>query len=211
MITKSSAEKILDALSAFYGPVVPGLTFHNVYQLTVSVVLSAQTTDRQVNLVTPELFSRYPDFKSLAEADTADVERIIKSTGFYHTKAKNIIGLSKKITEDYGGEAPATMEELTSLPGVGRKSANVILSMGYNIPGLAVDTHVSRIAHRLGFTDVRDPLKAEKALTEVISPERWKEAHLLLISHGRKTCDARKPACPGCPLKKYCSYYKNLL
>lgn len=209
VMDKKRAANIFKHLSDYYGDVSGGLDFTSLYELTVSVVLSAQTTDRQVNLVTPELFKRYKDFAELARADVNDVEKIIKSVGFYHTKAKNIIGLSAAITERFGGNVPDTMEELVSLPGVGRKSANVILSMGYDKPAFAVDTHVTRLANRLGFINSNDPLKVELAVTALISPEIWKTAHVLLINHGRKICMARNPACIVCPVAKYCDFVKG--
>jgi endonuclease-3 len=203
-VNKKKAEAILKNLNDYYGDAPSGLVFKNIYQLTVAVVLSAQTTDRQVNAVTGELFGKYPNFKSLGEAPIAGIEKIIKSTGFYHTKAKNIKALSQAVENRFDGKIPNDMAGLTSLPGVGRKSANVILSMGFGIPALAVDTHVGRIANRLGFVASDDPLKVEKALTEVIPKEQWTSAHLLFITHGRKTCAARKPSCPSCPVKKLC-------
>lgn len=203
---KKKAELMLKRLENFYGDVNPDLRFGNLYEITVAVVLSAQTTDKQVNAVTPALFAKYPNFASLAEARPADVEKLIQSTGFFHTKAKNIIALSKMITEDFDGQAPRTMDELVRLPGVGRKSANVILSLGHNLPGLAVDTHVGRIANRLGFTSSKDPSKIEKALTSLLPPENWKKAHLLLIAHGRRTCTARNPRCLECPIGGLCDY-----
>ena len=208
-MNKKRATAILEQLSAYYGDVLPGLNFKNIYELTISVVLSAQTTDRQVNAVTPQLFKRYKNFKELGQANINDVEQIIKSTGFYHTKAKNIIALSAAITERFVGSAPKTREELMTLPGVGRKSANVILSIGYDIPALAVDTHVTRLANRLGFIVSDDPDKVELAITALIPPEDWKRAHVVLINHGRKICMARNPACGICPVKKYCVYKQD--
>ena len=148
-MTKARSEKILRLLYQYYGETVPDLNFTNIYQLAVSVVLSAQTTDKQVNGVTGTLFDKYPDFRSLGDAELSDVERIIRSTGFFRTKSKNIIALSRMVCSKFGGKLPDNMEALVELPGVGRKSANVILSIGYGKPGLAVDTHVARISNRL--------------------------------------------------------------
>lgn len=203
-MTKQRAQKILSSLSDFYGDVKPDLDFINVYQVAVAVVLSAQTTDRQVNGVTKTLFSRYPDFAALSQANLDDIERIVKSTGFYHNKAKNIISLSKEVMTRFNGVLPHTMEELLTLSGIGRKSANVILSAGFNLPGLAVDTHVLRISNRLGFCETENPDVCERALTSVIDMQEWGRAHLLLIRHGRATCKARKPLCAKCPIKQLC-------
>ncbi len=201
---KKRSGKIIARLKEHYGRVKPDLHYRNLYQLTVAVVLSAQTTDVQVNSVTPELFGKYPDFSSLSKADTADVETIIKSTGFYRNKSKNIVALAKEIMEKSGGRVPKERELLEQLPGVGRKSANVILSMGHNIPALAVDTHVARIAGRLGYTESKDPFKIEKALNEAIPEKEWIISHLLFIRHGRNTCKARNPVCGVCPVSGLC-------
>ena len=205
-MNKKKAEKIIQGLDTYYGEAFSGLAFKDIYQLTIAVVLSAQTTDRQVNAVTDRLFTEYPDFKSLGEAHLPKVEEIIKSTGFYHTKAKNIIALSQSVKERFNGKIPDDLNNLTSLPGIGRKSANVILSMGFGIPALAFDTHVGRIANRLGFISSDDPLKVEKALTSIIPSDKWTMTHLLFITHGRKICTARKPSCGQCPIKKLCMW-----
>lgn len=188
------------ALRRHYPDVRPDLAYRNKYQLAVAVVLSAQTTDRQVNAVTGELFSDYPDFESLARARLADVARIVRSTGFYRNKSKNIIGLARAVMERHRGRLPRTREELVRLPGIGRKSANVILSMGFDVPALAVDTHIIRIANRLAYADSRNPLAVERALTAFIPERQWKLAHLLLIRHGRAVCKARRPLCVECPV-----------
>ncbi len=203
-MNKKKSNIILVALKNHYGDVMPDLKYSNIYELTIAVVLSARTTDRQVNSITPELFLRYPDFKSLAAAETVDVESIVKSTGFYKNKAKNIIALSKIVEEEFCGAVPDTREAIMKLPGAGRKSANVILSMGHNIPALAVDTHVMRIAKRLGYTSASNPLDIENDLTAIIPREDWTESHLLFIRHGRKICTARSPICEKCPVAKWC-------
>jgi len=210
-ITAKNATKVLEILAGIYGEVQPDLKFRNNFELTIAVVLSAQTTDKQVNSVTGELFAKYPGFDELAEAHTADVEKIIKSTGFFHAKSRNIVALSRMVKEKFGGELPGEMEKLLELPGVGRKSANVILSIGYGIPGLAVDTHVGRIAKRLGFTASDNPDTVEKDLCEIIPPAGWRDAHLLFIRHGRELCRARNPLCHSCPLTGYCLYYRDTI
>ncbi len=209
-MTPAKSEKILKELSEFYGDVKADLDFSNIYELTVAVVLSAQTTDKQVNSVTGELFAKYPGFSSLAGARISDVEKIIKSTGFYHSKAKNIVMLAGMVTSTFNGELPRSMESLLKLPGVGRKSANVILSMGFGIPGLAVDTHVGRIARRLGYTESDTPDKTEKDLCGIIPSEKWRDTHLLFIRHGRVICKARNPECGRCPVKGHCVYFREL-
>jgi endonuclease III len=204
-MTKEKSGKIIQALSRHYPDVKPDLEYRSLYQLAVAVVLSAQTTDRQVNGVTGALFKKYPDFASLGSARLADVERIIRSTGFYHMKAKHIIGLARAVTSEHAGCLPSTREELVRLPGIGRKSANVILSMGFDTPALAVDTHIIRIAGRLAYTGSRNPLDVELALTALIPKRLWKLAHLLLIRHGRTLCMARKPLCGECPIRALCA------
>jgi endonuclease-3 len=210
-MTRSRSKKILAGLYKLYGDTPPDLNYRNIYELTVAVVVSAQTTDRQVNKVTVELFDRYPDFSSLAGADYSDVERIIRTIGFFRTKAKNIIALSGMVCSRYGGVLPESLELLVGLPGVGRKSANVIISIGYGKPGLAVDTHVARISNRLGYSDKKSPDKIEKDLCAVIDPSDWRITHLLFIRHGRALCKARNPLCGVCPVVKYCAYYSGII
>jgi len=205
-MTAKRSKTILGKLLNYYGEPVADLQFKNLYQLCVAVVLSAQTTDKQVNAVTPHLFSKYPDFPSLARANISDVEEIIKSTGFYHNKARNIVLLAETIVEKFNRKVPATREELTSLPGVGRKTANVILSVGFDIPAFAVDTHVLRIANRIGYIASENPLEVEKAITTTLDESEWKRAHLLLIRHGRVLCTARSPRCSECPVNSLCDF-----
>ncbi len=199
-----TSDKIISALSGHYGHVNPDLIFSNIYELIISVVLSAQTTDRQVNSVTGKLFKKYPDFRSLAGASIADVENIVRPTGFYRNKAANIVALAAKVENDFGGMVPPDFKSLTSLPGVGRKTANVVLSVGFGIPAMPVDTHVMRLAFRLGYTDSADPLKAENALMKIVPDRLWKNVHLLLIRHGRDICKARNPVCGICPIYSLC-------
>ncbi|MBP7737995.1 MAG: endonuclease III [Spirochaetes bacterium] len=204
-MTKQLSDKILKALIKHYPDVKPDLKYGNLYQLTVAVILSAQTTDRQVNAVTGELFKAYPDFASLARARLSDVRRIVRSTGFYRNKAKNIVDMAQGVIENFNGRLPGTREELVTLPGIGRKSANVILSIGFGVQALAVDTHIIRIANRLAYADSRDPRVVEQALTDLIPERLWTHAHLLLIRHGRATCRARKPLCGACPVSGLCA------
>lgn len=201
---KKTSSKIINSLVKYYGEVRADLNFDNVYQLAVAVVLSAQTTDKQVNGVTGHLFSRYPDFKTLAAASLEDVRRIIKSTGFYRNKAAHIVSMAGTIMNEFKGTLPAEREQLMTLPGVGRKSANVILSVGYGHPALAVDTHVMRISNRLGYISSKNPLEIEKALCSFIPKSKWNAAHLLFIRHGRDICRARSPLCHDCPIEAFC-------
>ena len=205
-MTGNKSNRIFKKLHDHYGDISPDLKYRNLYQLTIAVVLSAQTTDVQVNSVTPELFKKYPGFKELSEAAVRDVENIIRRTGFYHNKAKNIIALSQVITRDYKGKLPRSREGLMQLPGIGRKSANVILSVGMGIHALAVDTHIKRIAKRLGYIESDDPYEVEKALTMFIPENMWTYAHLVLIKHGRSLCKARAPLCGSCPINRLCSF-----
>ena len=201
---KKTSQAILRKLETHYGSIEADLHFTNLYELTIAVVLSAQTTDKQVNNVTSQLFNEFPNFHSLAKARISKIEKIIKSTGFYKNKAKNIVNLSKKIMNEFNGHVPQEREELIRLPGIGRKSANVILSIGHNIPALAVDTHVLRISNRLGYTQTKNPEVVEKTLTTFIPEKKWTTAHLILIKHGRTLCTARKPDCPHCPIVNLC-------
>ncbi|MCX8123425.1 MAG: endonuclease III [Spirochaetes bacterium] len=210
MIDRATSKKIINILKKHY-QIVPPLRYNNLYQLCVAVVLSAQTTDNQVNMVTPSLFTIYPDFASLAQADIHDVEKIIKPTGFYHNKARHIITLARTIIDTFNGVVPGTREDLMKLPGVGRKSANVILAFGFGIPAIPVDTHVARVASRMGYAETRKPVEIEKKLMESIPRSNWIEVHLLFIYHGRTVCSARNPKCSSCPVILYCRYEnKNL-
>ncbi|MBN2401125.1 MAG: endonuclease III [Spirochaetes bacterium] len=209
-MTKLRAKKIFGILREYYGKINSQLSYSNLYELTIAVVLSAQTTDKQVNSVTPSLFRNFPDFKKLSEAEIREVESIIKSVGLYKTKAKNIINLSKMIVAGYNNILPNKIEELLKLPGIGRKSANVILSMGFSIPAFPVDTHILRIANRIGYIKSAEPDKVEKILTEYIPEESWIESHLLFIKHGRVLCTARKPLCSKCPVNQLCDFVNIL-
>jgi endonuclease-3 len=185
-------------------PAVTELDYTTPFQLLISVILSAQTTDRSVNLVTPRLFAEYPTALDLAGADPAKVEVLIKPTGFFRAKTRSIISASRKLVELFGGEVPPRMEDLTKLPGIGRKTANVILGAGFGIPGFAVDTHVRRLTNRLGMVKTQDPEKIERYVTSMVPAEEWTALSLRLILHGRRVCVARRPRCPECVLNDFC-------
>ncbi len=203
-MTKKKAQNIIAILKQNYGDISSDLLYGNLYELSISVVLSAQTTDKQVNTVTPMLFKKYPDFKHLSKAKTSDIEKIIKKVGLYRTKAGNIVNLSKEIVNNHNNQVPSTLEELIKLPGIGRKSANIILQFGFDKPAFPVDTHVKRIAYRIGFKKSNNPFEIEKALTGYIDRNEWKIAHLLFIYHGRNICKARKPQCCECSIRYFC-------
>ncbi len=185
-------------------PAVTELVHQNPFQLLIATILSAQTTDRSVNLVTPELFRRYPTPLDLAGADPAEVERLIKPTGFFRAKTKRIIAASRKLVELFGGEVPRTMEDLIKIPGIGRKTANVILGAGFGVPGFAVDTHVIRLTNLLGLVRTRDPVKIEYQVCRMVPKEEWTALSLRLILHGRRVCVARRPRCEECVLNDFC-------
>jgi endonuclease-3 len=180
------------------------LDFANPFQLLVATVLSAQTTDEQVNLVTPKVFERYPTPAQLGQADPAELETLIHSTGFFRSKARSLMGLGAALDDRFGGTVPHTMEELVTLPGVGRKTANVVLSVGFELPGLPVDTHVTRLTRRLGLTESRDPVHIESDVTALLPRPEWGAFSLRLILHGRRVCNARQPRCGDCVLADFC-------
>ena len=202
------AAEVCRRLNEKFGPVECFLDHQNPFRLTISVLLSAQTTDAQVNRVTPALFERYPDPQSMAQATPEEVAEIIRSLGFYKTKARHCVECAQAIVANFGGEVPHTMAELTSLPGVGRKTANIVLNVGFGIvEGIAVDTHVNRIAHRLGLspkTHENEPLKTEQDLLALLPRELWNDVNHQWISHGRQTCCARSPHCEECILADIC-------
>ena len=197
---------VLDILEKTYPEATTELVHKNPYELLIATMLSAQTTDKQVNRVTPGLFERFPDPKALAEADIGEIESLIKTCGFYKTKARNIKEACRVIVEEYGGRVPRTLEELTALPGVGRKTANVVLSNAFGVDAIAVDTHVFRVANRLGLAQSGDVRGTEEQLMENIPRDKWSRAHHWLIHHGRRICKARRPKCAGCPLAEVCSF-----
>ena len=174
------------------------------FELLVATILSAQTTDERVNQVTPELFRRYPTASDLAAADHAEVEALVRPTGFFRNKTKSLLAMARALDERFDGKVPADMASLVSLPGVGRKTANVVLSVGFGLPGLPVDTHVGRLVRRLGLTAERDPVKVEMALNEVVPPDERGAFSLRLILHGRRVCQARRPRCEDCVLNDFC-------
>ena len=200
------AAEIYDLLDREYPDAHCELNFENPFQLAVSTILSAQTTDERVNEVTPTLFRRFPTANDLAAAPVEDVEEIIRPTGFFRNKAKNIRGFAGGLVERHGGEVPASMVQLRALPGVGRKTANVILGNAFGIDeGVVVDTHVKRLANRLGFTKEREkPERIEQDLIDLFPRERWTQLSHLLIWHGRRVCDARKPRCEACVVSHLC-------
>lgn len=206
MLKKNEIKEVLDILDKTYPEAECALHHQNVFQLIVAVALSAQTTDKSVNMVTPALFERYPDAHALAEADVSQVSEYIKRIGMYKTKANNIVGMAQKLVSEYGGKIPEDYDALVSLPGVGRKTANVVLSVGFGQQRIAVDTHVFRVANRIGLVHEKDVLKTELALMEQIPEERWSRTHHSLIFHGRQCCDARKPKCDDCPINTLCEY-----
>ena len=206
MLEKDKIKEVLDILEKTYPEAECALHHKNVFQLIVAVALSAQTTDKSVNVVTPALFERYPDAEALAAADVEEVSEYIKRIGMYKTKAKNIVGMAQKLVSDYDGQVPEDYDALVSLPGVGRKTANVVLSVGFGHQRIAVDTHVFRVANRIGLVHEKDVLKTELSLMERIPEERWSRTHHSLIYHGRQCCDARKPKCDDCPINMLCEY-----
>ncbi|HKN39105.1 MAG TPA: endonuclease III [Acidimicrobiia bacterium] len=180
------------------------LDFENPYQLLVATILSAQTTDERVNQVTPALFERYPTAADLAAADPEEVEALIHPTGFFRNKTRSLLAMAQALEDRFDGQVPAEMDALVTLPGVGRKTANVVLSVGFDLPGLPVDTHVGRLSRRLGLITETDPVKAELALDELVPPEERGAFSLRLILHGRRVCQSRRPRCEDCVLNDFC-------
>lgn len=212
-MNQDDAEFIIDELNRIYPHSTDDinfLQFRNPFETLIMTILSAQTTDAAVNKIHDRLFSKYPNAEALADADQTDVEEIIRPLGYYHSKAANIIGASKILCEKYGGDVPDTIEQLTELPGVGRKTANIVTNHAFHkIYGIAVDTHVARLSNRLGLSKNRTPEKIEQDLLKLFDKKDWYQINYLLISHGRAVCNAKKPDCAGCTIKKYCEYYSN--
>jgi len=201
------ANKILDILEQAHPEATCALHYKNPYELVMATILSAQCTDERVNMVTPTLFARYPTPKALAGARPEDVEEIIRSTGFYRAKTKSLLGNARALVADHGGEVPRSMEAMVKLPGVGRKTASVVLGHVYDIAeGIAVDTHVLRVSNRLGIARGDDPIEVERQLMAIIPKERWTRTTDLIIFHGRKICDARRPLCGQCPVFALCRW-----
>jgi endonuclease-3 len=207
MVKEEDVKEILDRLERAYPDAECALHHQNVFQLIVAVALSAQTTDKSVNQVTPALFQRYPDAQSLAGARQEEVEEYLKRIGMYRTKAKNIIGMAQALVADHDGQVPEDYDALVALPGVGRKTANVVLSVGFGHQRIAVDTHVFRVANRIGLVHEKDVLKTELALMERVPEDRWSRTHHSLIFHGRQCCDARKPDCDHCVINDLCEFF----
>ena len=201
---KERIKDILDILDETYPDAECALHHKDVFQLIVAVALSAQTTDKSVNQVTPELFAAYPDAFALAEADPEEVSNYIRRIGMYKTKSRNIVNMAKVLAEKYDGRVPCDYDSLVELPGVGRKTANVVLSVGFGQQRIAVDTHVFRVANRIGFVSEKDVLKTELSLMKAIPEERWSRTHHSLIFHGRNCCHARKPQCEDCVISYIC-------
>ena len=206
MPLKQRAEKICKILQKIYPEVKTQLFHQNAFQLLVATILSAQCTDKQVNQVTPVLFKSLNAPADFAAAPLKSIEKLIRPTGFFHNKAKNIQNCARAILKNHGGEVPRTLAELVKLPGVGRKTANVVLGAAFGIPGVVVDTHVGRISNRLGLTVNKNPVKIEFDLMDLIPRRDWNDFCLRLIFFGRSTCTARKPKCPQCALKKICPW-----
>ena len=198
------ARKINRLLAGLYPEAKCELDFRDPLQLIVATVLSAQCTDKRVNLVTPKLFARYRTAAEYGAADPDELEAIIKSTGFFRAKAKNIIALGRRVADNYGGKVPANLDDLVTLPGVGRKTANVVLGNAFDIPGLTVDTHFGRLVRRFGWTTELDPVKVESAIAKLIPEKEWTNLSHRLIWHGRRICHSRTPACGACSLAKLC-------
>lgn len=203
---EAKVHDILALLDALYPRAHCSLDFRNPLQLLVATILSAQCTDERVNQVTPTLFAKYPDARSFAEAPLEDLEEAIRPTGFFRNKAKSIQGCCRILHERFGGEVPADLETLVQLPGIGRKTANVVLGNSFDIPGIVVDTHVSRVTQRLGLTNHKDPEKIEFDLMALIPRDHWVKFCHQIIHHGRQICQARKPRCEICPLRPHCDY-----
>lgn len=204
------AKAILDLLDERYGTDYHcSLDYENAWQLLIATILSAQCTDARVNMVTEELFQKYPDAEALAAAELKELEREIHSTGFYHNKAKNIIACCKDLCEKFGGEVPQSLEELTSLPGVGRKTANVIRGNIYHEPSIVVDTHVKRISKKLGLTKQEEPLRVELDLMKALPKEHWILWNIQIITLGREICKAPTPKCEECFLQDYCDDFQK--
>lgn len=202
-----TAQDVLRRLMERYPGATTALVHRNAFELLVATILSAQCTDKRVNMVTPALFARYPNAEAMAQADPAELEQMIHSTGFYREKTKSLIAMSQDLVSRFGGEVPDTMEGLTSLRGVARKTANVVLGTAFGKnEGVVVDTHVKRIAQRLGWTDQKDPDKIERDLMALFPRELWTVVGHTLILHGRDLCDARKPRCSECPVAAMCPY-----
>jgi endonuclease-3 len=204
---KVRAKAIYRQLTKNYPNIRCELDYNSAFQLLVATVLSAQCTDKRVNQTTPALFKKYPNPKKMAKADLKDIQRLVKSTGFFRAKAKNIKGLSNKIMEEFDGDVPSNLDDLITLPGVGRKTANVVLGHAFGIPGITVDTHFGRLSRRFGWSKQNNPVKVEFEVGDLIAEKEWTNLSQRMIWHGRRVCHSRKPACGACPLAKLCPSY----
>lgn len=209
MKLKNKVKKVLEILKLHIPNPVTELEYQTPFQLMVAVILSAQCTDKRVNEITPNLFQKFPDAKSFAKASFDEVFPLIKSISYPNNKTKHLIEASKILVDKYNEKIPDNLEDLILIPGVGRKTANVLLSVLYNKPALAVDTHVQRVANRLGWVNTQNVLQIEKILTQLIDPNEIPIAHHLLILHGRYTCKAKNPNCTDCPIQKYCDFFQS--
>ena len=208
MKTPSDTRRVLDILETQHPGADTELRYRNPFELLVATILSAQSTDQRVNMVTPALFARYPDAQALARATSAQLEPQIHSTGFFRAKSKALIGMAQGLVEAHGGRVPADMDQLTALPGVGRKTANVVLGHALGVPGLPVDRHVLRVANRIGLAESDDPEVVEQQLTAALPKERWTRTSDTLILHGRRICKP-KPLCPQCSVQEACLYFQT--
>jgi len=207
---KSRAKKITEILFKTYPEATCSLDYNKPLELLIATMLAAQCTDERVNIVTRDLFKKYTSVYNYANANPEELEEDIRPTGFYRNKARNIIGCCKKLIKDFGGKVPDNMEDLLSLPGVGRKTANVVLGNIYKIPGIIVDTHCKRLSNRIGLTEEEDPEKIEFDLMEILPREDWTAFSNSLVYHGRAICNARKPKCVHCPIAQYCDFFNNI-
>ena len=208
---RQRAEVVLERLTALYPEVKCALDHKNAYELLVATILSAQCTDVRVNMVTPSIFKKYPNPSIMANADIAELENLIRSTGFFRNKAKNILAMAQMLVSEFGGTVPQSRDDLVKLPGTGRKTANVVRAEAFDLPGLPVDTHVIRLSNRLKLTNHSDAVKIEFELMEIIPEDQWGSFSLRLIEHGRKVCDAKKPNCAECVLSDICPSSKIYL
>jgi endonuclease-3 len=210
MLDKPSTNKVLKLLKSEYSDMTTALDYRTPFQLLISTMMAAQSTDKRVNIVTKDLFKDFPDAKDFLELSVSELEEKIKTVGLYKSKAKNILSTCKILVKNYDGRIPLTREELISLPGVGRKTANVVLSIVTDFKAIAVDTHVFRVSNRIGLAESNDVRKTEDDLMRNIPKNDWSDAHHWLIWHGRKVCHARNPSCDKCLINKHCEYFRNL-
>ena len=211
MTDSEKAVKAVDLLEKEYPEAICSLTYTDAFQLLVATRLAAQCTDKRVNIVTPALFGRFPDAQAFAEADIGEIEELIKSCGLYKTKARDISAMAKMLCDNYGGSVPDNIEDLTKLPGIGRKTANLVVGDIYGKPAVVVDTHCIRITSRLGFHNTKDAAKIERILRLLLPPERSNDFCHRLVLHGRAVCKARNPECNDCCLKDICDHYNNII